>query len=1027
MVPVKGSPKASLGPLPSFGSGHRSESRLDDPQDLVLLLLGLDQRIRQRATQKLISQLTFLSQPTVSRLLGSLVRRGLAKAVLPIPWARRHPEKCYELTPTGLAKFREVWDRLGNAPSFDPSLVLRDLVELNPSDPPLDLLYLCLRGIPFDVQNPQSGLAALNVQRQKVGPLPALSEQAVSVNGSQNLPASQALVGRFEERRLILSALRTATERQPRNSAILFMGPAGIGKTTLLQFARAAGERRGFRCRQAQAIHLERFPFYLVDDLSPDGPSSADPPVEDEPSKCGHQLSLSDRMSQAFRRLEKDTEKGPILLIVDSAENLTVAGLSMLEFLLFNIEDKHLPVVIVLAAQTGISAKPSLARVSERLRQFGRDQTGRLTFWEVPPLTPGESRALALQGLAPLPEDRVEWRVLEFLQERCQGNPLYIREWIRDLREGHASGTATGSQRLPWPPRVPVNLVRLVESQLSAVPPHVRTLLEMASMSGPVIDVPPLAALAQENGWGSKEEVGKALDELSRRSDLVCHLSRWNFAFGHPLVQEVCLAGSLHRRAWWDFLGGWWATHRPGEVGRTARFYYWAGNSKAGFPWIAKAVERALRSEEWEAAAEYVAWIAELLGTGDELFDKRVKFQLETVRELRWAGALRTAESLLQDVTKEPLPERYRWEAEENLIACLSVTDIKAARTRLESLLGAPQGSPPLQWQIPLNIHRSWISLREGNVREGLRWAQRSVQMIRRSDPSSDWGAYAGVAQASALLLLGRYTEALEVCRHFREPKDVKMRPALRVQVENLEGRIRIAMGNPREAREHLLRAWKVAQEAGRTVSHVMVLANLALAQIDLELWEDAEASIQNCLSISRRYSLPLPRAWALLRSGQLRLLREDPAARSDLVEAQKAFHALGMRGADLLCRTYLGILDARNAPTRAGIRRLETFRKDFASVPVEEVPPISLFMAGLWERLSDHPRALAEIQAGISEARASGRLLHEAHAHGCLAHWHRLHGSAKTAEFEHRTARRQYRRAGIRGVPSGDRYLGAR
>ena len=1005
----------------SDATGFRSPSL--PPEDLVLLLLGMDNRFPEGATQRAIARVTFLSQPTVSRVLKNLRAQGHIRSFLPGPWERRNPEKTYEPSTLGLLRLRNIWMGLKRVPSSHPVLRAVDVIDLHPNLPATDLLILCLRKVPFDVEHPEAALKELEGLRSNAGysPLPPPSIPSEPEDGN---PSVRSLIGRVKQAGTILAALSRASGSEPHPSCIAFLGPAGIGKSSLLQYAQQVAERRGFAVRRARAVEMERFPFYLFDELQLGSRNSGTSNDSGMP-RSHRTLSVSERMLSIFRRLESDARNRPLLLVVDEAHQMTLSGLAMLEFLIFNMADARLPIVTLLAARSERNMNDRSHRVLTRILALGRRQTGQVRIEEVPPLGPEEAQQLVDRVNAQREVSHTSQRIFSRVMLKSKGNPLYLIEWLHDLHErGVLSGeglAALSPEELP----VPASLERLFESRLSRLPRRDQTLLEMASVVGEAFDLSPIIAMAEGVGWGSAADVCQALEGVVHSTDYLHHESPHRYAFTHPLIPEVLSHRNPNHLQWYSFLAHWWSTHHPEDVERVAKLFYRAGDGPNGFVWIRKAIARAVRQEAWEIAEEYLDWLHELERGGAHGLDIRPLYELEIAREMRWGGALAPAERILRHLSQTDLEVNMRWEVEENLLACLAITDPGAAEAHQRSLLSKGGMRIPEAWRGPILVQSSWVALRRGDPQKGLRLAEQALRIADTMKGQPAWSGQGWIALATAHFLLGRYDRALtSMVRKYRN-FPFRIRASLRIQRTNLEGRIWLALGRPYQARRVLVKGWEITEETGRVTAHSLLLTNLALAEIDLELLDKAEETIERCLRLTRQFGLKIPHAWALVQRGHLRLHQHNLGALTDFKDAARTFESVHMEGAVLLCRIYEDFIEGLTGDAREGIRRLTRWQGMLFKVPVEERPPVDLFLAGLWERLDDATTAREMIERALRDARRTRRALHVAHALACLSRWHLLHGNAPDARRELLRARTLYRKLGIRDVPGGERYLG--
>src|SRR4051812_5841166 len=206
-----------------------------------------------------------------------------------------------------------------------------------------------------------------------------------------------------------------------RGAAVLLQGDAGIGKSTLLQYAAASGAggaMRGLRARGAESEAM--LPFAGLLSLLRGVLGRLDTLPRPQADALGAALALrpADARGDRFAvyaatlgLLVATAEDGPVLVLVDDAQWLDVASAEALAFAAGRIGDDR--VAMLAAARTGLDARLS--------RGFGRVDVAGL-----------DGRALAMlaervigQPLAP--------GVAGALTEATGGNPLALLEAIRNV------------------------------------------------------------------------------------------------------------------------------------------------------------------------------------------------------------------------------------------------------------------------------------------------------------------------------------------------------------------------------------------------------------------------------------------------------------------------------------------------------------------------------------------------------------------------------------------------------------------
>ncbi len=224
---------------------------------------------------------------------------------------------------------------------------------------------------------------------------------------------------------------------------LLIEGPAGIGKTSLLQAARDLADDAGLKLSVARGSELEReFPYGVIRQLAdpvlraqtpagraelldgaaglaapalglaPDAQRASEPsaePLESEQGASFHGLYWF------FANL---SERAPLLISIDDAHWADMLSLRFLAYLIRRLED--LPIAVLLTTRSGEPANastPILERIS--------DEPACVTI-RLPPIG-GEQVAALVQAAFDSP---VERPFSDAVQRVAGGNPFLVRELV---------------------------------------------------------------------------------------------------------------------------------------------------------------------------------------------------------------------------------------------------------------------------------------------------------------------------------------------------------------------------------------------------------------------------------------------------------------------------------------------------------------------------------------------------------------------------------------------------------------------
>lgn len=314
-------------------------------------------------------------------------------------------------------------------------------------------------------------------------------------------------------------------------AALVVEGPAGIGKTRLIDAVRGAAVERGMEACAARGAELERgFPFGLVRQLLDPPLNAAGPEQRSElldgaaalalgalGEKPAAGVDMGGVMHGLYWLVAALAERSPLLLSVDDAQWGDEASLRFLAYLFRRAES--LPVLIVVASRPPSSDETDTL-VSELVEDPGAEH-----------LRPAALGASAVERL--LGEQLGRPAEREFAQaclEATGGNPFLLGELARELRregidpKGGEADRVAGLQ----PDRVARSLtVRVGRSGDAAaqLAPAIALLGDGAELS-----------LAGELAGLTTDAAADALDGLVREGVLVADLPP---RYAHPLLRTA--------------------------------------------------------------------------------------------------------------------------------------------------------------------------------------------------------------------------------------------------------------------------------------------------------------------------------------------------------------------------------------------------------------------------------------------------------------------------------------------------------
>jgi DNA-binding CsgD family transcriptional regulator len=315
---------------------------------------------------------------------------------------------------------------------------------------------------------------------------------------------------------------------------VLIDGPAGIGKSRLVQDSARLAAERGFTIAAARSDEL--------DQVTPLGPLIAAlrasmPPILGGdrrllfPGLADQRLWLLDVLHSA---LEAAAAARPVLISIDDlqwADQATLQAVAALPAQLFSV-----PIAWILARRTA-PVTAAMRALLERLADLGARRIA------LGPLAPEAVAGLATDLLGARPDGP-----LSRLIDQAHGNPFYLTELLRTLAGAGRVVLHDGQARLRGE-GVPGEFHVAIRSHVRALSPSAQELLQVAAVFGADFAVSDLAAVM---GQPSGRLLGPVLEATG--AGLLVEQGPATLGFRHDLIRHAIyseLPGpvrqSLHR------------------------------------------------------------------------------------------------------------------------------------------------------------------------------------------------------------------------------------------------------------------------------------------------------------------------------------------------------------------------------------------------------------------------------------------------------------------------------------------------
>jgi DNA-binding CsgD family transcriptional regulator len=625
--------------------------------------------------------------------------------------------------------------------------------------------------------------------------------------------ADTAIVGREAELTAI-GAFVAGLRRGP--SALVLVGEAGVGKTTLWRAGLRGAEEEGATalvCRGAEAeaslsfAGLSELIGPVADEVLP---SLAEPrrralevalllspPGDMTPDSLAVGLAVLD----AIRVL---SERGPVVVAVDDLQWLDPATATVLQLALWRLVDEAVLLLATVREAPGLKVPVDLEHC------FVGEQLTRLALG---PVAPGVLLHLLRERLG-LDLSRPE---LVRLSEATGGNPFFALEVGRELAHRGSRPSAAG------PVQVPESLFELLGERLGRLPTDTGdVLLQAAAAARPTMEL--LAA-----AYGDRDRVVAALDSAADEGLVEVHGSRVQFS--HPLYASICYqqAPTWKRRAAHRALA-----EAASDLEERARHlaHAVAGPDAAVAAVLDEAAERAAQRGAPAAGAELQAMAADLTPANQTLRRER---RIRAATLYRLAGDRIRASAILEDLLTELPPGSERADALLQLAVTRRVDAPRMIALCDEALTTAGLDEPMV---IRLLCHRSFAHMFVGDPVAAHRDALSALDKAERlEDPALVAAAIARVGQAETYLgaanpgLLERGVEIeknLDLTLEYSESPGVAM------------ARLQMRLGDVDRARDLLLRLKEKAVARGDESTRYQLLWSLASAEWLAGRWTQA-------------------------------------------------------------------------------------------------------------------------------------------------------------------------------------------
>jgi DNA-binding SARP family transcriptional activator/Tfp pilus assembly protein PilF len=423
------------------------------------------------------------------------------------------------------------------------------------------------------------------------------AEQAAARTQGRAIPGAR-LVARQQELEQVEPLLDIVAAG--RLASLVICGPAGIGKTRLLEEVAAYARAAGWRVLDWRAVEAATTLAYaplriaLADALTPSEIATLEEPARSGLATLipgfdlGPPLKFEDRsafVAALVQLVEHLARSRPLVVAIDDLPWLDPSSLELLGTVVAGLADAP-----ILVAATHRDHEPTSQATSGFLDQLRRAgglelRLGPLALRDIEPLIVGH-----------LGGETVQSELAHVVHERSLGNPLFCLELVRAGRDRGALRLGEGRWSLAasgLPGELPDTVRTLVASRSAALPAGARELLATAAELGPMIEFDTLAAVRPDHDADLLASLDAAL-----ASGLLVEDGN-AYAFAHPLYRLA--------------VRGAWGPRRRGEACLAIAWALAGPVAKGALP---EALERAAADHADPATVAEQALSACELGVG---------------------------------------------------------------------------------------------------------------------------------------------------------------------------------------------------------------------------------------------------------------------------------------------------------------------------------------------------------------------------------------------------------------------------
>jgi len=468
------------------------------------------------------------------------------------------------------------------------------------------------------------------------------------------------------------------------------------------------------------------------------------------------------------------------------------------------------------------------------------------------PLSPRTSQRMIEHVVGKIPEESVRWIV-----ERSQGNPFYLEELLRVVRDGGKVGDDSN---------LPDTVLGMVQARFDIFGPDAKLVLRAGSIFGQTFRPAGVKALVDED---RRKDVDRWLEILNTREILFSRPTAdlREYAFRHALLRQAAyemLPPSEKRLG--HLLAGKYLEQAGEHQGIVlADHFERAGEKPRAIHWLGVAAQQALDADDLVETIGRVERAVNLGAADEELCAMRI---IESQARV-WHGEYVEAEKAAGEALLSNEP-----------------------KTRLQAMSSLFEALGPQAKYEKIARHVREIADRPAAPELLNPWLDCMVN------------ATAYLAAGGDNEIRGRTLALLEECKEQLEPVLVGRTETMRAHLERTQGRPARAVASVRRAAEHY-------ERIGHRRAACEARGNLGVTLLELGQLEEAEACVRQVLATAQKLDLKYMVGGSLVNLTNILAYEEcSGEARATGEEAVKVTSAQNDRRFQGYAEAYLSVTE---------------------------------------------------------------------------------------------------------------------